>query len=157
MAIGTKSFDVKINVIFPHITKSMPTKDSQRIQQTTFFKYEPQKSVAQTEGSLSFTTEEEETNEQKMDNLNIELETIKGDFKRLENQADKAFKNYAFAYDINNTQNEALRNAEEAIFGSATGIITQDKYKKVLNLMSAIDELITEQTIENGGSLNVAG
>jgi hypothetical protein len=151
-----KNFDVKINVIFPHITKSMPVKDSKRIQETTFFKYEPQKSIAQTEGSLSFEKIEEQTNEQKMDELNQELEGLKNDFKRLEDQSNKAFKNYAFSYDVNDVKNEALRTAEEAIFGTATGIITQDKYKKVLNLMSAIDELIMEKTIDNGGTLNVA-
>ena len=157
MALTTKSFDVKINVVFPHVTKTMPTKDSDRIQQTTMFKYEPQKTVAQPELLSTVSATEVENNNDRLSRVNDELEEIKTDFIAMEEKANIAFKNYSYTYDVEDPRNETLKNAEEAIFGIATGIITQAKYKKVLDLISAVDSKLVDLTIQNGGGLNVVG
>ncbi|MDD3412452.1 MAG: hypothetical protein PHY47_00465 [Lachnospiraceae bacterium] len=155
--MATKIFDVKINVVYPHITKTIPAKDSERIQQTTFFKYEPQKSVAQPELLSAVATNEPESNNDRLARTNEELEEIKNDFIRMEEKANNAFKNYSYTYDIEDPRNEGIRNAEEAIFGVATGTITQAKYKKVLDLISAVDSKLVDLTVSNGGGLNVVG
>lgn len=156
MAQFTKSYDVKINVIFPHITKTMPDKDSQRIQQTTFFKYEPQKVLPQSTVAFQEIIPVEQSNEDKAEEIFQQLEDLQGEFKRAENFAGQGLQGLVYTYDINDPVNESLVIAETAIFGVATGIITYDKYKKLLNLISVVDEMILDATIQNGGNLNVA-
>lgn len=157
MASIQKSFDVKINVVYPHISKTIPEKDSERIQTTNFFKYEAQKAVQQPELSLyqPSSINEPETNETRMKKLDTELEEMESDFKRLEDKTEKSFRDYVYKYDLKDPGTEAIANAEEAVFGVATGLITQDKYKKVLELLDTIDEMLVEATIENQGTLNV--
>jgi hypothetical protein len=154
-----KSFDVKVNVVYPHISKTIPEKDSKRIQTTNFFKYEPQKAVTQPDLSLYQPPEEKEaeTNETRMKKLDGKLEEMESEFKRLEDKTEKSFQNYVYTYEIDDASTEAIANAEEAIFGVATGIITQAKYKKVLELLDTIDQMLVDATIENGGKLNVGG
>lgn len=156
MALINKSFDVKINVIYPHISKTIPDKDSDRIQTTTLFKYESQKSLEQPDAAL-YQPEEDETvsNETRVKKVDEELEQMESDFKRLEDKTESAFANYVYEYDITDPANEALASAEEAIFGVATGIITQAKYKKVLELLDSLDDMLIDATIENEGKLNV--
>lgn len=159
MATIQKYFDVKINVIFPHISKTIPDKDSERIQTTNFFKYEAQKAVQQPDLSIFSPVEEDETqsNEDRVKGIDAELEVMEDDFKRLEDRADVAFKDYVFVYDVTDPAFEQLKEAEEAIFGVATGRITQDKFTKVLDLIDVIDEVVIDATIENRGELNVVG
>lgn len=159
MATIQHYFDVKINVVFPHISKTIPEKDSERIQTTNFFKYEAQKSVQQPDLALFAPQEEEvdETNEDRVKRIDNELEVMEDDFKRLEDRADKAFKDYVFVYDVTDPAFEQLKEAEEAIFGVATGRITQDKFTKVLDLIDVVDEMVIDATIENRGELNVVG
>jgi len=159
MALIQKSFDVKINVVYPHISKTIPEKDSERIQTTNFFKYESQKTVQQPDLSLYQPDSEEEakTNENRLEALDGELEQMEGEFKRLENRADKAFANYVYEYDLTDPASEDVANAEEALFGVATGVITQAQYKKVLELLDVLDEVLVDATIANGGTLNVSG
>lgn len=159
MAVIQRYFDVKINVVFPHISKTIPTKDSERIQTTNFFKYEAQKSVQQPDLNLFSTQEEpvEESNEDRVKRIDSELEVMEDDFKRLEDRANQAFANYVFVYDVTDPAFEQIKEAEEAIFGVATGRITQDKFTKVLDLIDVIDEIVIDATIENRGELNVVG
>lgn len=159
MANIQKSFDVKVNVVYPHISKTIPVKDSDRIQTTNFFKYEPQKAVQQPDLSLYQPPDDGEvqTNESRMKKLDAQLEQMQDDFKRLEDKTEKAFKDYVYEYDLLDPASEDIANAEEAVFGIATGIITQAKYKKVLELLDTVDEMIVDGTIENGGTLNVGG
>lgn len=157
MAAISKTFDVKVNVVYPHISKTIPEKDSTRIQTTNFFKYESQKSVQQPDLSAYQPEDsvESETNETKVKKIDEELEQMEDEFKRLEDRADLSFQSYVYEYDPTDPANELIASAEESIFGVASGAITQDKYKKVLQLLDAVEDMLIDATIENKGTLNV--
>jgi hypothetical protein len=155
MALISKTFDAKINVIFPHISRSIPSKDSDRIRATNFFRYESQKTVQTQGGSVAAIEEVELTNSSRLDIIDSELKELKKDFKKIEEHADKAFEGLVYTYNVQDESNEHIENAERNIFGDATGLITFSKYKQAKELLEAVDEIIRERMVRDGGEFNV--
>lgn len=155
MASITLSFDVKISIVRPYITKNITDTDLGRITQTTNLKYETLQTLSpQSSGTVSNTISNEEVLSSLAKSLE-ELDEIYDDFAQLEKKAGEALEKIVFSYDVLSTENELLANAERAIFGSASGVITYSKYQKLLELEQIFNREIQERMVTNGGTLNV--
>ena len=155
MASITLSFDVKISIVRPYITKNITDTDLGRITQTTNLKYETLQTLSpQSSGTVSNTISNEEVLSSLAKSLE-ELDEIYDDFAQLEKKAGEALEKIVFSYDVLSTENELLANAERAIFGSASGVITYSKYQKLLELEQIFNREIQERMVTNGGTFNV--
>lgn len=153
MASITKSFDVKIKIIRPFITKNLSEDDLSKIKQNTALKYESLKTTSP-EGSLQ---NEELSSEEVVDYLAQsakELDELYQGFDDLARKAEEDLKSIVYTYDITDPANELIADAEIALFGSATGIITLAKYKKVMAYEEIVNREIQEKMVENGGMLD---
>lgn len=153
MALIKKSFDVKIKVYYPHLSHSIPQKDSRRIQSTNFNKYEPQKTIESTVRSVE--TPVRETEVSLMERITDEYKSLENDFSRLEEKAGDRLKSLVYNYDPSIPGSDAMMEAEVSVFGTASGRITFDMYKQALGLKEAIDELMQEEALDNDGELKV--
>lgn len=151
----SKSIDVKIKIVYPQISRTIPNKDSAKIRETNFAKYEPQKTIAAVQSTAAVFTPKQEEDEWTKSITN-EMKELEYDLARLERMADKKLKDKKYTYDVKDPKNDPLLEAEKAIFGSASGVITYDMFKEVLCLKDAIDQMVAEETIVNGGFKFVA-
>lgn len=154
MAIVTKSFDVKIDIKRPYITKNLSNDDFSKIIQTTTLKYESLKTTAPQAATQVDETEEETENP--LAEAIKETDQIYEAFEDLASQAEKELNSIVFTYDPSLPENELMAEAERNLFGSASGVITFSKYKKVLAYEQIINRQISENMVENGGTLDVA-
>jgi hypothetical protein len=155
MSTVTKSFDVKINIIRPYITKNLSDNDFTKINQTTALKYESLK----TKTPEGIASTEEYSDEELVDYLSDsvkELDDIYDNFDDLTKQAEKELNAIVYTYDVSLPENELIANAERVLFGSASGVITFAKYKKVLAFEQILNREISEQIVNNDGVLDVA-
>lgn len=155
MATVSKIYDVKINIIRPYVTKNISVTDTVKINETTALKYETLKTVTP-EGSLQEPgyTDEEVVNY--LSNSIKELDEIYDAFDDLSKRAEKELSDVVYTYDISLPENEMIANAERSLFGSASGIITFAKYKKVLAFDQILNREISERMVNNNGVLDVA-
>jgi hypothetical protein len=156
VATITQSFDVKISIIRPYITKNLSDQDSSRIVQTTNLKYESLKTLTP-QGVKS--DEALPSDEEVFNYLNqsiAELDQLANDFEDIEKMADEALNKIVFTYDVEDPQYELVADAERAIFGSATGSITYSKYQKLLEFEQILNREIQERMVNNGGTLDVS-
>lgn len=155
MATITQSFDVKITIIRPYITKDLSNEDISRIRQTTNLKYESLKTLTP-QGTKQI--EELPTDEEVLSYLEQsvnELDQIHKDFDDLTTRAEESLNKIVYTYDVSNPDNEITANAERTIFGSASGVITFAKYKKLIEFEEILNREIQERMINNGGTLDV--
>lgn len=155
MAMVSKSFDVKISIIRPYITKNLSEDDFSKINQTTALKYESLKTTAP-QGSLG---DPDISNEEVTDYLGDavkELDAIYDGFEDLRAQAERELNTVVYTYDFGLPENEMTANAERSLFGSASGVISFAKYKQVLAFEQILNREISERMVNNGGILDVA-
>ena len=155
MATISKSFDVKISIVRPYVTKNLSQDDLFKINETTALKYESLKSTAPQGLAETSELSDEEVSNYLADSVK-ELDDIYDNFDDLTKQAEKELNSIVYTYDVTLPENELIANAERALFGSASGVITFAKYKKVLAFEQIINREISEQMINNNGVLNVA-
>lgn len=155
MASITKMIDVRINIIRPFITKNIADDDLSRITQNNNLKYESLKSTTP-QGSIK---EELFTDSQSLNALTnsiIEMDSIYDEFEDLAAIAERELNKIVYTYDISLEENEMIANAERILFGSASGVITFAKYKKVLAYEQIVNRQISETMVNSGGTINVA-
>jgi hypothetical protein len=154
MASISFTYDVKISVVRPYVTKNLSTDDLSRISQTTILKYEKQQTIA-----ASYTEQVQSLNDNdivtQLETSLKELDAIHDEFDDLAKQAEEALKGILFSYDVTLPENESIANAERALFGSATGVITFAKYKQLNELEEIVNRELQERMIENNGILDV--
>lgn len=155
MATINKSFDVKVNIVRPYITKNISDVDSLKISQTTSLKYETLKTLAPEGTAATSETTEEESSGDLLD-LSKRLDNLCDSFEDMMARAEKVLKQIVFTYDVTLPENETIANAERDIFGSASGIITFEKYKKILDFEEILNRELLERMVENNGVLDVA-
>jgi hypothetical protein len=156
MASVTLSYDVKIVVVRPFITKNLSDTDLSRINKTTTLKYETLTTNAPQAIGSGFSVIDDEEVLSALDQSIAELDEIHDEFDDLAKRAEEALKNIVYTYDITLPENELTAQAERDLFGSATGVITFEKYKKLMELEDIINVEIQERMINNGGKLDVA-
>jgi hypothetical protein len=155
MASVTQSFDIKISIIRPFITKNISQDDFQKITQTGTLKYESLKTTAP-QGTLEDApSTNEEVSNYLVDSIK-ELDDIYDNFDDLAAKAEKDLNKIVYTYDVSLQENELIANAERILFGSASGVITFAKYKKVLAFEQIVNRELQERMVNNGGILDVA-
>jgi hypothetical protein len=155
MASISLSFDVRINIIRPFITKNISENDLGRITQNSALKYESLKTNV-TQGSLDSGEDTDELSPMdKLDESIKQMDSIYDDFNNLAEMAERDLNKIVFTYDPSLEENELIANAERELFGSASGVITFQKYKKVLAYEQILNREMSEKMVNNGGMLNV--
>lgn len=157
MAAITESFDVRIRVVYPLLTKSLPKDDSKRINATGNFNFEPPPQVDTTQGLAAKSSPVKSIGvEERVDNLKNGLDALLVDFDRIQDMMRKRAGHITLEYDSELTQNEALANAEAELFGGASGQITYSMFEEALALQEKVDKYISHMSVENDGVLNGA-
>jgi len=157
MAAVSESFDVRIRVIYPRLTKSLPEDDSKRINATGNFNFEPPPQVDTAQGLAAESSPiKEKSTEERVDNLKKGLDGLLIDFDRIQDMMRKRAGHIVLEYDPELTQNEALANAEAELFGGASGQITYSMFEQTLALQEKVNKYISHMSIENDGVLNGA-
>lgn len=152
MATISQNYDVRIKVIFPLLTKSISNKDVSRINATGSFSYQPQKQVdVIPQAVLDVNIIPEQNKDAETEKIKEDFGIILRDLKAIEEAFRKRSKHIILKYDAETTENEALANAEAALFGNASGEITYDMYAKTLAYEQKINKYISHQSIENKG------
>ena len=155
MAAVTENFDVKIRVIFPFLTKSLPTDDSTRINATGNFNFEPPPQVDTAQGAVvSQSSVKEISKPERVQNLKTGLDELMDDFDLIQKVMRKRAGHIALNYDPELTKNEALASAEMDLFGASSGRITYAMFEEVLAYHEKINKYISHMSIENGGPLD---
>lgn len=156
MATIIQSFDVKISIIRPYITKNLSDQDSSRIVQTTNLKYESLKTLTpqgvKSEEAVPSDSEVFDYLKQSI----AELDQINNDFGDLEKMADEALAKIVFTYNVEDPENETIAEAERTIFGYASGSVTYSKYQTLLDYEQILNREIQERMVNNGGTLDVS-
>lgn len=155
MASITQSFDIKISIVRPFITKDLSRDDFNKITQTTILKYETPKTTSPQGVLEGPPPSDEEAGNALADSIK-ELDKVYDEFDDLSARAEKDLNKIVYTYDVSLPENEMIANAERALFGSASGVITLSKYKKVLAFEQIINREMAEQMTNNGGILDVA-
>ena len=150
----TTSFDVRINIKRPFFTKNISADDLSKITETSSLKYESLKTV----GPQGYSDTAEPSSQQGLDSLSAvmeEMDAIYDEFEDIASKAAEEMNKIVFTYDISLQENEMIANAERALFGSASGVITFAKYQKILSYEQVLNRQISETMASNGGMLNV--
>jgi hypothetical protein len=152
VAAVSENFDFKIKVVFPLLTKSLTDDDSSRITATGNFNFEPppQVDTAQGQSVGESPVTQKEPNE-RVETLKSEFKDILGDLDLIEDAMKKRSGHITFKYDPELAENEVMANAEEALFGIATGSITFDQFLEVIKYQRKINKYISHTSIENEG------
>lgn len=149
--------DVKIKVIFPLVTKSLKGDDRTRLNTTGSFTYTPKPQVDSAQGAIMAADfKEPVSNKTRAAKLQSNLGDLLAEIEKVKAFMAKKAKNVVFEYDPNLTQNELYADAEETLFGVASGTITYAMFEQILNFEEKVDRWIAHQSIAGGGSLNGA-
>jgi O-acetylhomoserine/O-acetylserine sulfhydrylase-like pyridoxal-dependent enzyme len=155
MAAVTDDFDVKIKVVFPYLTKSLPTDDNERINATGNFNFDSRPQVDTAQGTIvSESPEAAISTAERVDNLKTGLQELLDDFDRIQAAMKEKAKHITLVYDPELTKNEALASAEAEIFGGAGGVITYEMFEQVLAYHEKLNKYISHLSVENGGTLD---
>lgn len=155
MAAVTDNFDVKIRVVFPYLTRSLPKNDNDRINATGNFNFNPPPQVDTAQGLiLDPNPVKELSNESRIENLKTGLDNLLDDFDKIQEAMRKKASHLVLVYDPELTENEPLANAEKELFGSASGRITYKMFEEVLAFQEKINKYISHLSIENRGTLS---
>jgi hypothetical protein len=154
MAVIIENFDVKIRVVFPFLTKSLPKNDSSRINATGNFNFSPPPQVDTAQGLvLEESPVKGQNYTERVDNLKSGLDQLMIDFDKIQDIMRKRSQHLILTYDPELTENEALANAEIDLFGSASGRITYQMFEQVLAYQEKINKYISHLSVENGGTV----
>lgn len=154
MAAISFNADIKIRVVLPLVTKQLNSSQRERVGASGAFPYQPRpqidtaRSFAESEERTIDNTERSEALKKRFDNMMIDLDKIQKAIR-------KRARNIVFEYDPNLTKNESYADAEETLFGYASGTITYDMYEQILELEKKLDAWIRHASVANGGTLNV--
>jgi hypothetical protein len=149
--------DVKIKVVFPYVTKSLKTGDKSRVEATGAFTYTPKPQIDTARRNITESNFQEATsNKDRAERLKAGLSDLLSEIAKIKAVMAKRAKNIFFQYDPMLTSNEAYADAEETLFGFASGTITFDMYQAVLDFEEKIDKWIAHKSIANGGNLGGA-
>lgn len=143
----TKSFDVKISIVYPYLTKNISAKDSERISRSTLFKYETQKNISSPQLSSEATVTAEVTNKTETETLVKRMKKVYDNFDQMRILAEKELNKVLYSYDTNAIEDEAITDAAEELFGFADGSVTFTNYKSALELEKIIQEEISRRAM----------
>lgn len=154
MAAVSENFDVKIRVVFPFLTRSLPKNDNDKINATGNFNFTPPPQVNTAQGlAVSENLVKAPSYSDRISNLKNGLSGLMNDFDKIQDVIRKRCKHIVLVYDPELTENEALANAEIDLFGVASGRITYEMFEQVLSYQEKINKYISHLSVENGGAV----
>lgn len=155
MARISVSADVQISVIFPFLTKSLSSSQRDRVLATGSFPYIPKPQVATAQASsVREIIDEQPTTEDRIKNLKTDFDEMLARLKKIKDATRRRAKNIVFEYDPTLTENESYSDAEETLFGFASGTITFAMYESMLEFEKKIDRWIGHKAISQEGLQN---
>jgi hypothetical protein len=157
MAQVTFNADMRIRVVFPTVTKSLRIDDRKTLTASGTFAYTPKPQVDSAQSSLSEKDVTGTTSTtDRTANLIGDLDDLLKEIAKIKKAMRKKAKRVVFEYDPLVTANEAYADAEETLFGAASGTITYDMFESILDFEAKVDAWISHQSIANGGNLSGA-
>jgi len=155
MALISFNADMKIKVVYPQLTKQMSGSDKNYLGQTGTFKYEPRPQVEtaqanNTEVNFSPSTSEKD----RFNKLGENLDDLIAQAEKVEAAYRKRAEGVVVEYDVTDANNESIVDAENTLFGGASGKITYAMYERILDFEDKINKWISHQSIINDGKLN---
>lgn len=147
--------DTKIKVIFPFMTKGLKGKERSRINTTGAFKFEPRPQVDTSQGAQSrLNVREPASDRERAKKLGENLGNLLEEIARIKKVFRKRSQNIILEYDPGLTENEPLTDAEETLFGNASGTVTYEMFEQVLDFEAKLNKWLGHQSIANGGQLS---
>ena len=149
------NFDVKIQVVYPYLTKSLNNKDRETVKAIGTFKFEsrPQVETA-TSGAVQNNFVKAKSAADRAQTLKDKFGVLLSDLEKVEEVIKKRAGHITLKYNPELTENEALTNAEETVFGYPSGEITYARFKETIDFLSKVDKYISHQNVENQGVLS---
>ena len=152
-----KTIDVKIRVVYPQISKNIPSKDKDQITATKTLKYEKRPVLATASSSLlsSSPTVEVSPIEEQVAQIKKEYQDLSSEINRFLEETDKELSGLFLQYDLEDEKNDMLAMSEEDLFGVASGTITYEMFLKVQEFYSIAKKELADR-VEFSGELNAA-
>jgi hypothetical protein len=147
--------DVQIHVIFPFFTKSLSSTQRERVITTGSFPYVPKPQVESVEAtSASLNLPRELSIDERVASLKSNFDEMLERLRKIKKATQRRAKNVVFEYDPLLTNNEAYADAEETLFGFASGTITYAMYESILDFEKKVDKWIGYDAMIKAGSAN---
>jgi hypothetical protein len=147
--------DVQIQVIFPFFTKSLSSTQRERVIATGSFPYIPKPQVESVQAtSTSVNLPRELSVDERIANLKNDFNEMLERLRKIKKATERRTKNIVFEYDPLLTENEAYTDAEETLFGFASGTITYAMYESILDFEKKVDRWIGYDAMIKAGSAN---
>lgn len=155
MAKITVFSDVQIRVVLPFVTKSLNEDQRERVLATGTFPYIPKPQVESVQAvSVRQISDETLETDKRINRLKVDFDEMLAKLKRIKDAARRRAKNIVFEYDPLLTENEAYTDAEETLFGFASGTITYSMYESILEFEKKLDRWIGHKAISQEGLPN---
>lgn len=155
MARITLYVDVQITVFFPFFTKSLSANQRERVIATGSFPYVPKPQVESVQATAATSAALQELSvDERIANLKKDFDDMLERLKKIKKATQRRAKNVVFEYDPLLTENEAYTDAEETLFGFASGTITYAMYESILDFEKKIDKWIGYDAMIKAGSVN---
>jgi len=147
--------DVKISVVFPFLTKSLKEEQRERVLATGTFPYVPKPQIESVQAtSVAQITDEAIDTDRRISRLKVDFDEMLSRLRKIKDAARRRAKNIVFEYDPTLTENEAYTDAEETLFGVASGSITYAMYESLLEFEKKLDKWIGHKAISQEGLPN---
>jgi hypothetical protein len=147
--------DVRISVVFPFLTKSLKEEQRERVLATGIFPYVPKPQVESVQAaSVRQVVDESIDTDRRISRLKVDFDDMLNRLRKIKDAARRRAKNIVFEYDPVLTENEAYTDAEETLFGVASGTITYSMYESLLEFEKKLDKWIGHKAISQEGLPN---
>jgi hypothetical protein len=147
--------DVQIIVVFPFLTKSLKEDQRERVLATGTFPYVPKPQVESIQAASSRQISDELLDTTgRVDRLKKDFDDMLKRLAKIREATRKRAKNVVFEYDPTLAENESYADAEETLFGVASGTITYAMYESLLDFEKKLDKWIGHKAISQEGLPN---
>ena len=147
--------DFRIKVVFPFLTKGLKTDERERIEATGTFSFTPRPQVdTSTATTNKVTLKEGQTDRERAAKISNQLGDLLEEIEKIKNVFRKRAQNIILEYDPVLTENEALADSEETLFGFASGTITYEMFEQVLDFEVKVNKWLSQRSMANGGQLS---
>ena len=155
MAAVDFNADFQIKVVFPFLTKGLKNDDRSRIEATGTFSFTPRPQVdTSTSATNQVTLKQGQTDKERAAKVSDKLGDLLDEMGKIKKVFRKRSQNIILEYDPILTENEALADAEETLFGFASGTITYEMFEQILEFEAKVNKWLSHRSIANGGRLS---
>lgn len=147
--------DIAINIETPILTRRLGSMDKSRLGETGAFNFQPRPQVETSSPERNQANfKEGQEDRERFEQLDQSLEDLLKRIAKREEFMRKKCGHLYMTYDPSLAENESISEAEETLFGFASGKITYAMYEAILEFEQKINTWISQKSIDNGGALN---